>query len=211
MTLEKRFFNLDKFEVRMGDADQRMIAGYAAVFNSLSQEMWGFREQILPGAFADTLADDIRALWNHDTNIILGRTKSGTLRLKEDDIGLGVEIDPPGSAAAQVESIERGDVDQMSFGFRVLEQTWAYDDDDVLIRSLAKLKLYEVSPVAFPAYTATSVSLRSLPKATGGYLSDTFGFIPEVPAEHRRASDSAIDGQARARDARKRLLQLYSI
>ena len=209
--LERRFFNA-KIELRAGD-ESRLIHGYAAVFNSLSQVMWGFREQIAPGAFAESLADDIRALWNHDTGRVLGRTKSGTLRLEEDAVGLRIEVDAPSSAEAELESIERGDVDQMSFGFKTLEDTWSEDEDGMLIRTLKKLKLFEVSPVTFPAYTATSVALRDLPRSTSdqGYLSESFGFIPDVPAELRRASSSAIDEQARARSARVRLLQLQSI
>ena len=101
------------------------------------------------------------ALWNHDTNHVLGRTTAGALRLDEDGHGLKVEIDPPGSAAGFVESIERGDVSQMSFGFKVLEDRWDEDEEGQDIRTLLRVKLYEVSPVAFPAYPDTEVGVRA--------------------------------------------------
>lgn len=203
--MERRFFNS---ELRADSDDGNMLSGYAAVFNSLSQVIWGFREKIAPGAFADTLADDVRALWNHDTGIVLGRTKSGTLRLHEDDTGLRIEIDPPDSASAQVESVKRGDVDQMSFGFKVLEDGWDQDDEGMIIRTLRKIKLFEVSPVTFPAYTATSVGVRAEPGQIAAW-----GEQVEIPAELRRATGEAgEDGQAvaQARAAyRRRHIDLY--
>lgn len=195
MDIERRFTTS---ELRAEGEEGRTIAGYAAVFNSLSQVLWGFREKIAPGAFADALGDDVRALWNHDTGIVLGRTKSGTLRLHEDEVGLRIEVDPPESAAAYLESIKRGDVDQMSFGFNTLEDDWNEDDQGQIIRTLRKVKLFEVSPVTFPAYTATSVGVRS---------DEIYGFIPEIPAELRRATGEADDSQkaaARARGAQRR-------
>ncbi|KAF0196071.1 MAG: phage prohead protease HK97 family [Bacillota bacterium] len=91
--LERRAYTLD-FEVR--GENEPAIVGYAAVINSLSQEMWGFREVIRPGAFSKAIGkDDVRALWNHDLNFVLGRNKAGTLRLSEDAKGLRVEITPP--------------------------------------------------------------------------------------------------------------------
>jgi Escherichia/Staphylococcus phage prohead protease len=202
MKLERRFTNS---ELR-AEGEGHTITGYAAVFNSLSQVLWGFREMIAPGAFADSLSDDVRALWNHDTAIVLGRTKSGTLRLHEDETGLRIEIDPPESAAAYLESIARGDVDQMSFGFNTLEDDWNEDDEGQVIRTLRKVKLFEVSPVTFPAYTATSVGVRS---------DEMYGFIPEIPAELRRATGEAADKaleHARARQAqRRRRLQLAQL
>lgn len=200
MDLERRFCAQHGLRLdRRAEDSLPMIAGYAAVFNTLSVELWGFREKIAPGAFAGSLGDDVRALWNHETGIVLGRTKSGTLRLAEDDVGLAIEIDPPSSAGNYIETIERGDVDQMSFAFRTLEQTWDEDDDGVLIRTLLKLKLYEVSPVTFPAYPATSVGVRS------GQADLVYGVIPEIPAEFRRASNSASDTAAEL--ARARYLQ----
>lgn len=203
MELERRFNNEPSVEVRAGD-EAGTIHGYAAVFNSLSQMMWGFREQILPGAFDETISDDIRALWNHDTNIVLGRSTAGTLRLIIDERGLAYEIDPPASAASQVESVQRGDVNQTSFGFKTLDDEWSEDEDGVIIRSLKKIKLYEISPVTFPAYTATSAGVRN---------DEIYGVIPEIPEELRRAPEPSSAGdQARARlGVQKRRLQLLSM
>jgi HK97 family phage prohead protease len=207
MELERRFCAQHGLRLdRRAEDKLPMIAGYAAVFNTLSVDLWGFREKIAPGAFAGSLNDDVRALWNHETGIVLGRTKSGTLRLAEDDTGLAIEIDPPASAGNYIETIKRGDVDQMSFAFRTLEQAWDEDDDGVLIRTLLKVKLYEVSPVTFPAYPATNVGVRS------GRVDQVYGVIPEIPAEFRRASNSASHTAAdlaRARyEQRHRKLQL---
>lgn len=210
MKLERRFFQLSNIELRANASGQRTISGYAAVFNSLSQMMWGFREKIEPGAFSEALSGDIRALWNHDTNIVLGRSTAGTLRLEEDDKGLAVEIDAPASATQQVEALERGDVDQMSFGFSLLPDgtKWERDEDDIVIRTILRVaKLYEVSPVTFPAYTETSVGVR------GTQNNEAYGVIPEIPEEFRRASeDSAEESHARARlDVQRRRLNLLAM
>ena len=193
--MERRTFTI---EMR-ADGDATKLTGYAAVFNELSQVIFGmFRERIERGAFAGTLSDDIRALWNHDTGLPLGRTKAGTLKLDEDAHGLRVEITQAGRDA--VESIKRGDVDQMSFGFDVLEDSWDKDADGMVIRTLRKIKLYEVSPVVFPAYPQTSISAR----ADTGALGD----MPAIP-EHLRADDQPGDaGEAQALfQIRRRRLQ----
>lgn len=162
--MERRTSILD-LELRAidGDAEKPMIVGYAAVFNQLSDDLGGFREQIAPGAFTKALGNDIRALFNHDANIILGRTRSKTLRLSEDQKGLRIEIDPPNTATARsvVEALRRGDISQMSFGFRTIKDKW----DNVagkVVRTLIDLDLFDVSPVTFPAYPQTEVALRSL-------------------------------------------------
>ena len=139
------------------------IAGHAAVFNSLSEDLWGFRERITPGAFAPALAkSDIRALLNHDPNFVLGRTKSGTLRVQEDETGLAVEIDPPktGWADDLLVSIGRGDISQMSFAFRVGEESWEKADGIDIRTILTFDENFDVSPVTCPAYPETDVSLR---------------------------------------------------
>jgi len=159
--MERRTYEAS--ELRVDEGDKAVLTGHAAVFETLSLEMWGFREKIAEGAFADTLGkDDIRALWNHDTNLVLGRKSAGTLDLREDRTGLAVKINPPDWASAQVETIRRGDVSQMSFGFRVLEDGWDTDrnDPDLLIRTIRKVQLLEVSPVTFPAYPDTDIKAR---------------------------------------------------
>ena len=141
-----------------------MIRGHAAVFDQLSEDLGGFVEKIRPGAFKKTAGEaDIRALWNHDPNYPLGRTKSGTLRVWEDEIGLAIELDPPETSYAKdlQESIRRGDVDQMSFGFRTIRDEWDADGETP-VRTLVEVQLYDVSPVTFPAYPQTSVAVRAL-------------------------------------------------
>lgn len=142
------------------------IRGYAAVFNKLSEDLGGFREKIDPGTFKDSIGrDDIRALFNHDANYVLGRNKAGTLTLTEDEKGLSIEIDPPDTQYARdlQESIKRGDISQMSFGFVTLKDSWEYDrkkpERDV-VRTLQEVRLFDVSPVTYPAYPQTSVKVR---------------------------------------------------
>jgi len=160
--MEHRTFGIDGLEVRRGDGGPT-IAGYAAVFNSKSVMLYGYREMIMPGAFADSLMGDIRALWQHDSSQVLGRTRAGTLRLWEDNKGLAFELQPPDTQTGRdaVTLIERGDVDQMSFGFNVPTNgdEWAEDEDGTPLRLLRRASLVEVSPVTFPAYEATAVSI----------------------------------------------------
>lgn len=162
-----------------GDADaQPKLRGYAAVFNEetmIGGAQWGFREQIAPGAFADAIqTDDVRALFNHDDNQVLGRTKSGTLRLVEDDTGLKYEIDPPDTVVGRdvVNLVSRGDIDGSSFAFRVIEDQWEYPQAKSPnvpaprpLRTVLKVELYDVSPVTYPAYPQTSVSARAKEQA----------------------------------------------
>lgn len=165
--IEHRTYVIDGLTVRRTEGKPR-ITGYAAVFNRQSVMLYGYRETILPGAFADSLMGDIRALWQHDTAQVLGRTKAGSLRLWEDDNGLAFELTPPDTQTGRdaVTLIERGDVDQMSFGFNVPTggDGWAEDDDGTPLRLLRKANLVEISPVTFPAYPDTAVAImRSAP------------------------------------------------
>lgn len=149
-------------EIRAVDTDDGpVIEGYAAVFDRESEDLFGFREKIQRGAFAKTLSEkpDVRALWNHDHGQVLGRTKSGTLELEEDDTGLKMRLRPPESAADKIESIRRGDVDGMSFGFRVIKDSWDSSSSPQM-RTLQEVELIEVSPVTFPAYPATAGKLN---------------------------------------------------
>ncbi|SEN79994.1 HK97 family phage prohead protease [Lihuaxuella thermophila] len=163
MNIERRAFPL--MEIRMIDEENSpKITGYAAVFNELSENLGGFREQIAPGAFAKTIQTaDVRALWNHDPNFVLGRNKSGTLQLAEDERGLRIEIIPPDAQWAKdlIASMKRGDVDQMSFGFRTVEDVWEAKGKEN-IRTLKEVELFDVSIVTYPAYPQTSVQARSL-------------------------------------------------
>jgi len=147
--------------------DNNFIEGHAAVFDSWSETLGGifpFKEKVKRGAFEKSVdEDDIRALFNHDPNYVLGRNKAGTLDLKEDDQGLFVRIMPPNTSWARdlLTSIERGDINQMSFGFIVEEDEWRYEDG-YDIRELRQVKLFDVSPVTFPAYSATDVGVRGM-------------------------------------------------
>jgi len=144
------------------------------VFNVKSQVLyeprWGhFREVILPEAVDRTMrsAGLVKALWNHNSDIVLGSTRAGTLTLRKTSAGLDMTIRPPSWAAPQVETVQRGDVDGMSFSFRVLdggEEKLGEDDDGVPIRGITDMSFSEVSVVTFPAYlqTTVSVSQRSL-------------------------------------------------
>lgn len=160
--LERRYF--PKAELRLKNSDSMTIAGHAAVFNQLSDDLFGFREEIAPGAFAHSIQkDDIRALWNHDANYVLGRNTAGTLRLSEDDIGLAIENDLPDTQNARdlLTSIRRGDVSQMSFGFITLRDNWRVEAGGLVVRTLEEVQLFDVSPVTFPAYPQTDLTARA--------------------------------------------------
>ena len=139
MEIERRM--VQAADLRVVAEGPPRIVGHAALFDRLSEDLGGFRERIRPGAFAASLvADDVRALFNHDPNVILGRNRAGTLRITEDGRGLGIEIDPPDTQAARdlMVSIARGDVSQMSFGFSVAPggQTWEKDAQGGVLRTL---------------------------------------------------------------------------
>jgi len=167
MEIERRVVTLDDIKLEKREDGARKIIGHAAVFNQLSEDLGGFREQIAAGAFAEAIEkDDVRALFNHNPDFILGRNLAGTLRLKEDARGLAIEIDPPDTQVARdlIVSMERGDVSQMSFGFSVRPngQNWAKDDAGQVVRTLTKVRLFDVSPVVYPAYPQTDVAMREL-------------------------------------------------
>ncbi|MBD9636092.1 HK97 family phage prohead protease [Ensifer sp. ENS07] len=149
-------------EARAED-EKRTLAGYAAVFNSDTSIGDWWIERIAPGAFAGTIGGDIRALVDHNMGRVIGRTKSGTLRLKEDAHGLRVEIDVPNTTDGNDlwTLVERGDISGMSFGFRVTKQEWD-ETGDMPVRTIQAVDLFEVSAVAFPAYDDTTLGKRSL-------------------------------------------------
>lgn len=167
--METRHFNgtISGLEMR-AEGDGRTFTGYAAIFNSDSEPMGGFTERIAPGAFRRSLTShgwDIKLLANHDPGRVLGSTRAKTLRITENDRGLYVEATLPDNTDGRdiAESIRRGDIDSMSFGFTTQPggDTWSADGK---IRTLTDVKLYEVSIVAWPAYSSTTgtASVRAL-------------------------------------------------
>lgn len=165
--IERRELNFDDMELR-AEGDGMTFRGYALKFNSWSQDLGGFREIILPGAVTRTLKsrNEIKAFVNHDTNLVIGSTRAGTLRLTEDGRGLLAEIDLPDTSYGRdlAISVQRGDVSGMSFGFHVPKggDQWNADFTE---RTVSEIALHEVSPVTgFPAYRATTASVRALPR-----------------------------------------------
>ncbi len=139
------------------------IEGYFSVFGS-NYELWrGATESIAPGAFSKTLGNDVRALVNHDSRLVLGRSKAGTLELREDSHGLWgrVRINPNDTDAMNLYNrVKRGDVDQCSFGFDIIKEDTETRDDGSVHWTIREVELFEVSVVTFPAYEATAVSAR---------------------------------------------------
>lgn len=214
METESRTFEIDGLEIRQIDGQAPTIAGYAVIFDSWSEVMIDsrgrpFRERIAPAAFDRALAasPDIRALWNHNSDLPLGRTRNGTLRVGKDGSGLRFELTPPATSwgADAVESIRRGDVSGMSFAFSAKRDggdTWAKPGPDgVAERTLLDADLYELSPVTFPAYPATQVAVRSVE-------------VPEFPEPESdgRAAGESDEAQAAGRAAwRARMLELLEL
>lgn len=164
MTMERRAL-AEAPGIRAGD-NGKTIAGYAAVFNQEADIGGSFREIVAPGAFKGSLDNDVRALIDHDSGRVIGRTKSGTLRMKEDKHGLAVEIDLPDTSDGRdlAVSLERGDISGMSFGFRVTHDEWD-ETKEIPTRTIRAVELFEVSAVAFPAYGGTDLAMRSLEEA----------------------------------------------
>lgn len=153
-----------RFETREDESGQLVIAGYFVVFNSIYEIGPGMSESVAPGTFLSSLGGDVRALTNHDSTLVLGRTIAGTLKLREDDIGLWGEviINPKDSDAVNTyERVKRGDVSQCSFGFRIIKEDNEVKDDGSVHWTIRDVELYEVSVCTFPAYEATNVTARS--------------------------------------------------
>ena len=151
-----------EFKTR-NDGDDLYIEGYFAVFNSDYNLGYGMSESIAPGAFTDTLADDIRALVNHDTTLVLGRTSAHTLEVSQDERGLWgkVKINPNDQDAMNTyERVKRGDVNQCSIGFEIQDEETEFFDGGRIHWTIRKINLFEVSVCTFPAYAETSVSAR---------------------------------------------------
>lgn len=151
-----------KFETRE-TGEELFIEGYFAVFNS-NYDLWdGASESVAPGAFESTLGGDIRALIDHETRLVLGRNKAGTLELREDAHGLWgkIRINPNDVDAMNLyERVKRGDVDQCSFGFDIIREDTEFREDGSVHWTIREVKLWEVSVVTFPAYEETSVKAR---------------------------------------------------
>ncbi len=146
------------------DGGALAIEGYFAVFDSNYEIAQGMSESIAQGAFDNTLSGDIRALINHDTTLVLGRTKAGTLQLRTDSHGLWghIDINPNDTDAMNLYNrVQRGDVDQCSFGFDIVSEETDFREDGSVHWTIKEVVLYEVSPCTFPAYEETNIAARA--------------------------------------------------
>lgn len=186
MKKELRFVKGKELRVKSDDG-KRTLTGYAATFNTRSDDLGGFREVLAPGAFTRSIkqGDDVVATSDHDPKKgILGRTGSGTLRLSEDNVGLRFELDLPNTTLGNdiAESVNRGDLDSCSFGFVARDASWDHSGKETL-RTVRDASLFDVSVVTYPAYPGTSVQLRSLMFPDG---------LPEFRAEEK---EKTVDGE----------------
>lgn len=155
-----------QFQTRESSEELR-IEGYFAVFNSNYDMGYGMSESIAPGAFSNTLAGDIRALINHDTTLVLGRTKAHTLELKQDERGLwgSIVINPNDSDSMNLyQRVKRGDVDQCSIGFFIVSEETDFREDGSVHWTITEIELFEVSCCTFPAYEETAIAARTAEK-----------------------------------------------
>ncbi len=202
------------FEIRVASGyDGPVLAGYAAVFNSPS-EWLGFREIIAPGAFKRSLetSPDIKALVEHDSSKIIARRSNGSLVVSEDDKGLAVQITPNDTSYAKdlVENVNTGLLDSMSFGFRVVEESWERNGSEN-VRTLHDVELIEVSIVSDPAYKASEIALRDLNTALAEYDERACEHVEDVveakPEEHvpEPEQEPVSDGNSRINVLLKKL------
>lgn len=169
---ERRHFT-HKVELR-AEGDDQFFEGYAAIFNSPTDLGW-FTEEIKPGAFDDVLTNDVRALFNHDPDAVLGRTASGTMKLIVDKKGLKYSAlynpnDP--DHVRVMEKVKRGDVSQSSFAFSIKDAQWSTRDGKDYREIIKVEALYDVAPVTYPAYQDTTVAQRSIGKYQEDYKKD---------------------------------------
>lgn len=203
-------------EIR-SEGDSLVAVGYAAKFRTLSQNLGGFVETIAPGTFAKTLKEaDVRALFNHDPNQLLGRNRAGTLRMEEDETGLRYEIDLPDTTLGRdvATLLERGDITGSSFGFRTIEDEWSETESGFPLRTLKSVALRDVSPVVYPAYVDTESAIRSLAEsrsmdfevlneaASNNRLHEV---LVETPEDEERDED---EGRENPTPARRKYLHL---
>lgn len=190
--IERRTILSEDLEMRIEDGDEaKLLTGYAAKFNKLSEVLFWFREKIAPGAFTDALkTSDVRALKNHDPNLLLGRSTSGTLRLDENKTGLKFEIDIPDTNTGRdtAEEVRRGDITGCSFAFTVDEESWRFDPngDGIDERTIIKIRqLFDIGPVTYPAYPDTSVAARDVDTAVARRSRDAFKAAHKQTEEHK--------------------------
>lgn len=203
--MERRYFEVEELCIEQREGESMRITGKIP-YNAKSVDLGGFVEEIMPGAFARSLREgDQVALWSHDTSRPLGRRSRGTLELDEQKSGLSITIVPPDTSWGRdaVESIRRGDVSNMSFGFNVPDggDNWR-EWRGQIIRSLIDVDLHEVSPVVFGAYPSSRTDTREM-----------YGDVPEIPAELRGATGEADDDsdETRARESRQREIEIATL
>ena len=191
--MEKRIFDT-QIELRSNE-ERKTLVGSAAVFGLMSEKLGFFYEKIEPRAFDEVLDNDVRALFNHDPNYILGRNKSGTLRLSIDEEGLKYEIDLPDTQAGRdiATSIARGDISQSSFAFQVGQDRWEMDGDNE-IRVIEKInRLFDVSPVTYPAYPDTTVAKRSHDEWQQEQTPEKPEFVDKTKAIRKRIKSKIVN------------------
>lgn len=164
--MEQRYLQMHNIETRSDDSDDLFIEGYFSVFNEVYNVWDGVTESIAPGAFTNSLNGDVRALYNHNTDLIMGRTSANTLELRQDDVGLWgrIKLNKKDTDAVNAyERIARGDITGCSFGFDIKSEERTVSDDGSVHYTIKEVEpLYEVSPCVFPAYEATHVEARGL-------------------------------------------------
>lgn len=201
MKIERRTIPIDRLgalELRAAEGEARTLVGHAAVFDVWT-ELWGMEERVRPGAFTQSVKDDdIRGLFNHNPDNVLGRNRAKTLTLREDKVGLAFEITLPNTQLARdlAVSIERGDITGCSFGFITRKAEWEDEDGKVPRRSIVDAQLFDIGPVTYPAYTETDIEARSL-------------FEAIVKAERRKLEDAP--GWQAATNARARTMALTEL
>lgn len=205
--MKERRYIPDAIELRGSRGSGATLIGHASVFDT-PYELYGFSEQVARGAFTRTIAEPhgVAALWNHDPSIVLGRDKSGTLRLEEDGTGLRYEISMPDTQQARdlYALIERGDVYQSSFAFEVMPggETWQEPDGehDMPLRTLTDLRLWDVSPVTYPASPATDVdvarALRSYAESLGVEQTRLAAYFADLSTTTRSEASAPVDDAA---------------
>jgi HK97 family phage prohead protease len=200
--MERRYTNLAAaaVEIRAEGEGTGMIHGYGAVYYdgtpNTEYQLWpGMVERIMPGAFSQAVnRDDVRALFNHDTNMVLGRKSAGTLRIFDDNRGLRYEIDPGETTVYRdvAQFIKRKDVQGSSFAFMITDEQ-PRKENGIRIREIRGVELFDVGPVTFPAYESTSTGVRMR-----GELNDAKAFFERMDTDERRRRVAVVTG-ARAR------------